>query len=267
MRLDKYLVDNSMVQSRARAAELIKEGKVIVDRKVVSKASYEVDETSVVEVHADPFPYVGRGALKLVYALDRFRVEPVDKTCIDIGASTGGFTDVLLQRGASAVFAVDSGHGQLAERLRNDIRVTNLEGFNARDLSPETIGVSFALAVCDVSFISQTLLHQAIRSVLDEKGIFIGLVKPQFELTKSEISKGGIVKTASLRASAAIRVHDSLIENGFFVTGFCESPIKGGDGNTEYLICAEAAGGNGVITPEEIERTVFDEYRDPSKKR
>ena len=266
MRIDKYLVEKGLVKSRVRAAEFIKKGKIVCNGSVVQKASFDVPEDAVVTVDDDEVTYVGRGALKLSYALDNFGVSPCGCVCVDVGASTGGFTDVLLHRGALKVYAVDTGHGQLDASLKNDPRVVDMEGFNAKTLSPDHLGDTVDLAVCDVSFISQTLLHPAIRSVLKDKGFFIGLVKPQFELTKKDLSKHGIVKDVSARFKASERAFLSLINNGFSVKGFCVSPITGGDGNVEYLICASASDDASKIGLSDIERIVYENW-DSSTKR
>ena len=266
MRLDKYLVEECSVRSRARAAELIRTGKVECDGETVLKQSFDVPDGAVVVVKEEPFPSVGRGALKLLHALDEFRFSPDGLVCLDIGASTGGFTDVLLRQNVAKVYAVDSGHGQLSASLKDDPRVVNLEGFNAKELSPDTLGVTVDLAVCDVSFISQTLLHAPVRSVLRDRGAFIGLVKPQFELSRKEISKGGIVKDADYRFNAAERVYLSLIDNGFSVKGFCVSPIEGGDGNVEFLIFAVVSDDTSAVTLSDVERIVY-ENRDLTEKR
>ena len=267
MRLDKFLVEKGLVKSRTYAAELIKNGKIKCDEKVVIKASFDVVEDTVVAVEEELFPYVGRGALKLVHALEVFDLSPLGKICLDVGASTGGFTDVLLRGDAVKVFAVDSGHGQLDLRLKDDPRVVDLEGFNAKELSRDTLGTFVDLAVCDVSFISQTLLHEPIRSVLNCGGSFIGLVKPQFELSRREISKGGIVKDVSYRFGAVERVYLSLESNGFCIKGFCNSPITGGDGNSEFLIYAVASNDtNSFVSLSDVERIVY-ENRNLAKER
>ena len=234
MRIDVYLVEKGYCESRNRAARLISEGKIVLDGKSVTKASFEVegDEHTVEITEVDR--YVGRGGLKLEGALDSFKIDVSDKRCIDVGASTGGFTDCLIQRGASHVCAVDSGRGQLHSSLLEDIRVTSLEGFNARELSPESFGF-FDVAVMDVSFISQTLLHAPVASVLREGGIFVSLIKPQFESGKSALGKGGIVKKSADREAAVRRVIDSCTMSGFSLLGVIRSPICGGDGNREYL--------------------------------
>lgn len=261
MRLDVYLSQNSLARSRTHAAELIRAGRVACGGVTVTRPSFAVPDGCIVEVSAAGHDYVGRGALKLEFALREFGVDPAARVCIDVGASTGGFTEVLLLGGARRVYAVDSGRGQLDKRLSSDVRVVSMEGFNARSLSPESIGETAHLAVCDVSFISQTLLHAPIASVLAEGGTFISLVKPQFELTRGELAKGGIVRSASSRLAAARRVYMSLIGNGFSPRAFAPSPITGGDGNIEYLICSSKSDSAALLTDEEIERTVMNENR------
>jgi 23S rRNA (cytidine1920-2'-O)/16S rRNA (cytidine1409-2'-O)-methyltransferase len=234
MRLDVYLVENGFCESRSRASRLIGEGKILLDGRVASKAGQEVsDGEHAVEI-TEVDRFVGRGGLKLEGALDRFGIDVSEKKCIDVGASTGGFTDCLLQRGAFHVCAVDSGRGQLHPRLLEDIRVTSVEGFNARELTPDEFGY-FDIAVMDVSFISQTLLHAPVFSVLKDGALYISLIKPQFEAGKSALGKGGIVKKASDREKAVSRVLDSAVLCGFEVVGVICSPIEGGDGNREYL--------------------------------
>lgn len=234
MRIDIYLVENGYCESRNKAARLIGEGKILLDGRAVAKASQDVgDGEHRIEI-TEQEKYVGRGGLKLEGALDAFRIDVSGKKCIDVGASTGGFTDCLLQRGARSVCAVDSGRGQLHPRLLEDIRVTNIEGFNARDLDGDTFGI-FDLAVTDVSFISQTLLHMPISRVLSDGALFVSLIKPQFEAGKSALGKNGIVKKAKDREGAVLRVIESASLCGFALEGIVPSPIVGGDGNREYL--------------------------------
>lgn len=251
MRLDVYLVENGFCESRSRASRLIGEGKILLDGKIAVKAGQEVScgEHTVEITEADKF--VGRGGLKLEGALDAFGIDVSGKKCIDVGASTGGFTDCLLQRGAAHVCAVDSGRGQLHAKLMSDIRVTSVEGFNARELSPETFGV-FEIAVMDVSFISQTLIHKSLRSVLSEGAYFVGLIKPQFEAGKSALGKGGIVKSPTDREAAIKRVIESAAISGFELVGVVRSPIEGGDGNIEYLAAFKAVSGSVAVTDEKI---------------
>lgn len=241
MRIDVYLVEKGFCESRNKAARLIDEKKVLLDGKVVGKASLEVSdgEHGVEIVEQDR--YVGRGGLKLEGALEHFGLDVCGKRCIDIGASTGGFTDCLLQRGAAHVCAVDSGRGQLHGKLLSDIRVTSVEGFNARGLDAEDFGL-FDVAVMDVSFISQTLLHAPIFSVLKDGASFISLIKPQFEAGRSALGKGGIVKKASDREAAVRKVVESALLCGFTLKGVIRSSIEGGDGNREYLALFEKGG-------------------------
>ncbi len=241
MRIDVYLVEKGFCESRNKAARLIDEKKILLDGKIVGKASLEVsDEEHIVEI-IEQERFVGRGGLKLEGALEHFGLDVSEMRCIDIGASTGGFTDCLLQRGAAHVCAVDSGRGQLHGRLLDDIRVTSVEGFNARALDAEEFGL-FDLAVMDVSFISQTLLHAPVFSVLRDGAYFISLIKPQFESGRSALGKGGIVKKASDRENAVRRVVESALLCGFTLKGVIRSSIEGGDGNREYLALFEKGG-------------------------
>lgn len=234
MRIDVYLVENGFCESRTRASRLISEGKILLDGKAVNKASLDVSEGEHSVVITEEEKFVSRGGLKLEGALDSFFIDVTDKKCIDVGASTGGFTHCLLQRGARSVCAVDSGRGQLHAKLLEDIRVTSVEGFNAREMSSEAFG-KFDVAVTDVSFISQTLLHAPICDVLYDGGIFVSLIKPQFEAGKSALGKGGIVKKPADRADAIMKVIESATICGFGLVDIIKSPINGGDGNHEYL--------------------------------
>ena len=234
MRIDVYLVEKGFCESRNRAARLISEGKVMLDGKTVNKASLDVSECDHCVTITEEDRFVSRGGLKLEGALDSFGIDVSGKKCIDVGASTGGFTDCLLQRGAKSVCAVDSGRGQLHSKMLDDIRVTSVEGFNAREMSSEVFG-KFDVAVTDVSFISQTLLHLPICDVLCDGGIFVSLIKPQFEAGKSALGKGGIVKDPKDRADAIIKVIESASCCGFGLVDVIASPINGGDGNREYL--------------------------------
>ena len=256
MRADLYLVQNGYAASRTLAQKLIADGAVTVDGRMLKKASEEISEgehTVAVENTADT-RFVGRGGLKLEAALDAFSLDPTGLIFADIGASTGGFTDCLLQRGAAVVFAVDAGHGQLHPRLLADPRVRSAEGMNARNLtSADLLAVEAAWKqvhpdapascfegkvdgiVMDVSFISQTLLHPALSSILKDGGRMVTLVKPQFELTKSALNKQGIVKQEKDRKAALDRVLASAAACGFEAVSVIPSPIEGGDGNREYL--------------------------------
>lgn len=266
MRIDKYLFDKGLAKSRTHARELVVSGLVCSDGKAVTKPSFDVDDGSEVTVTGEICPYVSRGGLKLESALDLFEIGVEGSIALDIGASTGGFTDVLLRRGAAKVYAVDSGHGQLARSLLQDERVVSMEGFNARNLSPDDLGSSVSVAVCDVSFISQTLIHQAAYDCLCEGGVFIGLVKPQFECTKEALSKGGIIKEDRYRISASEKVFSSLCNRGFSIVGFAPSPITGGDGNTEYLICARKEHNVNKIEIEYLRSVILEKHSHCSTK-
>ena len=256
MRADLYLTQYGHASSRTLARKLIEDGAVTVDGRVLKKASEEIPEGEhTVSVAAtDDTRFVGRGGLKLEAALREFQINPEGLILADIGASTGGFTDCLLQRGAALVFSVDAGHGQLHPTLREDLRVRSAEGMNARNLIPaDLLEVDAAWhkehphapdtpfsglvdgIVMDVSFISQTLLHPALASVLKDGGWMVALIKPQFELTKSALNKQGIVKQERDRKAAVERVLTSAAACGFHALSVIPSPIEGGDGNREFL--------------------------------
>ena len=234
MRLDVYLVEAGLAKSRSYAAELIKNSLVTVDGKTVVKSSFNVDGNEV-SVTGELYPFVGRGGVKLDFALDSFSLDVSGLTALDVGASTGGFTDCLLRRGAASVTALDSGHGQLDEKLASDPRVVNLEGFNAKDLSNETFNEKYDIAVCDVSFISQTLILKGISEALKPGGAFISLIKPQFECGRAALGKGGIVKDKRYYLESAVKVIGCAKTFGLTCRGVIASPVKGGDGNTEFL--------------------------------
>ena len=246
MRIDVYLNAAGYTASRKKAQDLIDAGAVFIDGKAVKKSSEQIDETAAHEVRIEQvFKYVSRGGMKLEAALNAFSINVNRKSAIDIGASTGGFTDCLLKRGASSVIAIDAGYGQLHESLRDDPRVRNIEHFNARELSKEAIGAVCDVATTDVSFISQTYIIPQIADVLRDGGSFVSLIKPQFEAGRQGIGKGGIVTSAAYRYLAVKRVINCAFENGFDCIGLIRSPIEGGDGNIEYLahfvkkFCAE----------------------------
>lgn len=237
MRLDVFLTSNGYADSRQRAKVLIIENCVSVNGKVVNKPSMDVSDEDVITVSGDPIGYISRGALKLKSAFESFKLDANGKTAIDVGASTGGFTEYLLEQGASRVFAVDSGTAQLAEKLRNDARVVSMEKYNARNLTPQDFPSLMDIAVMDVSFISQTLIIPALSSVMSEDCVFVSLIKPQFEAGRDAVGKGGIVKNPASRAMAVKKVIDCAEQNRFRFYGLISSPIKGGDGNSEYLAC------------------------------
>ena len=235
MRIDVYLSENGIVNSRTEAKRFIDEGAVYVNGKQISKASYDVDGSENITVDKTVKEFVSRGGLKLKGALSEFSVAVSGRLCIDVGASSGGFTDCLLQSGAKHVLAVDSGSGQLAESLRRDERVTVFENYNARYMKREDFEYTPDLAVMDVSFISATYIIPSIYDVLADNGEFICLIKPQFEVGRSGLGKGGIVKDSKARDLAVKKVVDFAVATGFEVRGVAQSSIKGGDGNIEFL--------------------------------
>ena len=236
MRLDVYLFENALATSRTDAKRLVTEGLVSVNGSIVVKPSYDVEETDSVCVSAAETRFVSRGGLKLKGALEKFRVSVEGKAALDVGASSGGFTDCLLQNGASHVIAVDSGSGQMAGSLRSDPRVTVMENFNARYMTQAHLEYAPKIVVMDVSFISATCIIPAIYDVAADGADFICLVKPQFEVGRAGVGKGGIVKDDKLRRGALQKVIDFAIEHNFELVDSCVSPIKGGDGNIEFLV-------------------------------
>lgn len=246
MRADLYVFTKGYAQSREAAKKSIEGGLCSIDGRVIKKPSEDIDGTTEHTVVCEKaIPYVGRGGLKLEAALDSFGVNPRGLVCADIGASTGGFTDCLLRRGAAKVFAIDSGHGQLSPLLLGDPRVVSLEGLNARNLSPDDLGTPCGLAVMDVSFISQTLIIPVIPALLEPDGICITLIKPQFEAGRGALGKGGIVKNPRDRRFACERVAAAGAACGLHLSGLIKSPIAGGDGNTEFLALWKRTQGTG----------------------
>lgn len=235
MRLDVYLADRGLVDSRTDAKKFVLAGNVTVDGSVVQKPSFEIVGTENIVVDKSGKKFASRGGFKLEAALDQFHIDPNGLCALDIGASIGGFTDCLLQRGASRVIAVDSGCGQMIQRLREDSCVTVIENFNARYMSPDSFDAIAEIVVMDVSFISAKLIFPAVYSVMSNGGSFVCLIKPQFEVGRSGLSKKGIVKNDLLRKKAVEDVIQSAVALGFTCQGLMESPILGGDGNIEYL--------------------------------
>ncbi len=235
-RIDQLLVDLGLADSRQKAQALILAGHVMVNGQKAEKAGQAFASDSVVEVAERP-PFVGRGGLKLQAALREFHVDVNGKVCLDIGSSTGGFTDCLLQNGAARVHAVDVGAGQLDWKLRNDSRVIVREQLNARYLKPEDIGELCDITVCDVSFISVTLILPVLPPLLRDNAEMVILVKPQFEVGRGEVGKGGIVRDPALHQAACRKVETAVRELGFN-TAIIESPILGAEGNREFLLHA-----------------------------
>jgi 23S rRNA (cytidine1920-2'-O)/16S rRNA (cytidine1409-2'-O)-methyltransferase len=235
-RLDRLLVERGLAPTREKAQALIMAGEVLVNGHKAAKSGQPVDVESRVEVLAQP-PFVGRGGLKLDAAIAHFGMDVTGLVCLDVGASTGGFTDCLLQRGAARVHAVDVGIGQLDWKIRSDSRVVVHEKLNARYLRSEDLGEAVSVAVCDVSFISVTLVLPAMTEVLQPGGEMVILVKPQFEVSKGQVGKGGIVREPELHQASCRRVDDAVRRLGF-ETSLMESPILGAEGNREFLLYA-----------------------------
>ena len=237
-RADLFLVEHGYAASRAEARGAIKAGRVAADGKPVTKPAQMLREGQHIAFEKE-HPYVSRGALKLIAALDHFGFSPEGRICLDIGASTGGFTQVLLERGAKCVTAIDVGHGQLDETISADPRVHSFEGVNARDLTTDIVAEAPEVIVIDVSFISLMLALPRALEMAAKGAWLIALVKPQFEVGREHVGRGGIVKDRHVGIAAAERVAEWLASiDGWHVHGLIESPIAGGDGNREYLLAA-----------------------------
>jgi 23S rRNA (cytidine1920-2'-O)/16S rRNA (cytidine1409-2'-O)-methyltransferase len=245
-RLDKLLVERTLAPSRERAQALILAGKVLVNEQKIEKAGASIDSGSTLRLLGEDLRYVSRGGLKLEKALEYWRIDLQGKVCLDVGASTGGFSDCMLQHGAAKVIAVDTGYGQMDFGLRNDPRIRLLEKTNARYLEPADVGENVDFIAMDVSFISATLVLPAvIRAVSSYTSLtplprqIVVLVKPQFEAGRELVGKGGIVRDESAQRAAVARVEAALTELGCARAEWIESPILGGEGNREFLLHAE----------------------------
>ncbi|MCD6452702.1 MAG: TlyA family RNA methyltransferase [Dehalococcoidales bacterium] len=232
-RIDQLLVKRGLVEGQAKAQALIMAGKVTVDGRVVVKAGTPVAEGSVITI-AKPSPFVGRGGIKLDYALNQFQLDVSAKVVADIGSSTGGFTDCLLQRGASRVYAIDVGYGQLDYRLRRDPRVVVMERVNAR--YPFSLPEKVNLATMDVSFISVEKVIPAVANLLTCDGYLLVLIKPQFEARRREVAKGGVIRQSEIYARVLGRFINWVVEHSFRLEGLVASPIRGASGNKEFLV-------------------------------
>ena len=239
LRLDQLLVERGLAESRAKAQALILAGKVFTGERRLDKAGTTVASDIAIEVRGAEHPWVSRGALKLIRGLDHFALDVAGKVAIDVGSSTGGFTEVLLARGAAKVYAVDVGRGQLAWTLRNDPRVVVMEGVNARRLTPEDLAEAPQIIVCDASFIGLEVVLPAALALATQDALLIALIKPQFEVGKGRVGKGGIVRDPDLHEEVCERIRAWLSGKiGWRVLGITESPITGQDGNKEFLIAA-----------------------------
>ncbi|OCJ17875.1 hemolysin [Rhizobium sp. AC44/96] len=236
-RLDQLLVSLGLFASRSRARDAVQRGTVKVGGKVVVKAGALFTEDAVIEIDDPAQDYVSRAALKLTAALDHFKLDPAGQHCLDVGASTGGFTEVLLERGAAHVTAIDVGHGQMHPRLTADPRVTNIEGLNARNLVADDIGHAVSFIVSDVSFISLKLALAPALDLAEPATAVVLLVKPQFEAGRDAIGKGGLLKDPSSAPAVAAELERWFVEDmGWKSLGLIPSPIAGGDGNLEFLL-------------------------------
>ena len=242
-RLDVLLVEKGLAHSREKAKAYIMEGKVFVENQREDKPGTNFDENSKIELHGKKLAYVSRGGLKLEKALKTFPVKLDGAVCMDIGASTGGFTDCMLQNGALKVFSVDVGYGQFDWSLRQDPRVVLMEKTNVRYLKPEDIGEQLDFASCDVSFISLSKILPAIFPILTDDGMMVCLIKPQFEAGRENVGKRGVVKNPKVHRDVIAEVFGFTEALGFAVKGLTFSPIKGPNGNIEYLMYIEKNGG------------------------
>jgi 23S rRNA (cytidine1920-2'-O)/16S rRNA (cytidine1409-2'-O)-methyltransferase len=238
-RLDQLLVDRGLVESRTRAQALVMAGKVFSGERKMEKAGQQVAEDIALEVRGQDHPWVSRGGLKLAHALEHFAIDPAGAVAIDVGASTGGFTDVLIQGGATKVYAVDVGHGQLAWKLRNDDRVIVLEKTNARHLTAEHVPEPVDMVVCDASFISLKTVLPAAIAMVRPGGRLVALIKPQFEAGRAQVGKGGVVRDPDVHAAVCDDIRAWLDGiGGWQIDGIVQSPITGPEGNIEFLISA-----------------------------
>ena len=237
LRADRVLVERGLFESRARAVAAIRAGLVHVDGRRVERASDLIVPDAGIEARA-PHPYVSRGGLKLAAALDAFRLDPRERTCLDVGASTGGFTDVLLRRGARHVTALDVGRDQLHPSLRGHPRVRSLEGTDIRALDPATLPAAPDLVTVDVSFIGLRLVLPAVAALTAPDGMLVALIKPQFEAGRERVGRGGLVRDEAVHAAVCAELRSCLEGLGFSAIGLVPSPVAGGDGNCEFLIAA-----------------------------
>lgn len=258
MRIDVELVSRKLFQSRQKAKEAIVEGNVSVNGKVCLKPSFDVTENDKIDISGDILSFVGRGGLKLEKIIKKHNLEFDGKTCMDIGASTGGFTDCMLQRGAEYVYAVDVGSGQLAQKLCVDKRVCNMEKTDIRNVSADTFDRKIDFISIDVSFISLKLVLPKAFELLSDSGSMAVLVKPQFEAGKSNINKNGIVKSPKAHENVLSDIISFAMKTGFEITDADYSPVTGGSGNIEYLLLLKK--GNGVFT-DDIKNLVNETFK------
>lgn len=257
IRLDVYLTEKGLTASRERAKALIMAGQVYIKNQKCDKAGTMLDENEAdVEIRGEQLKYVSRGGLKLEKAMEQFPIDLNNKVTMDIGASTGGFTDCMLQNGAKKVFAVDVGYGQFAWKLRQDPRVVNMERTNIRYVTPEDIGEEIDFASIDVSFISLKLVLPTAYNLLSPDGEIVALIKPQFEAGRGQVGKKGVVRDKNIHFEVIRSVLNFATENGFSVLGLSYSPIKGPEGNIEYLAFIKKSDEINNLTDDEIQAVV-----------
>lgn len=255
-RLDVLMTEMGLSESREKAKALIMAGQVYIDNQKCDKAGLMVDISKTPEIRGETLKYVSRGGLKLEKAMSEFPITMQDKTTMDIGASTGGFTDCMLQNGAKKVFSVDVGYGQLAWKLRQDARVVNMERTNIRYVTPEDIGCSIDFASIDVSFISLKLVLPVAYNLLSENGEVVALIKPQFEAGREQVGKKGVVRDINVHLDVVKRVLSFAEEIGFCPLGLSFSPIKGPEGNIEYLVYLKKSENTPMISEADIKNVV-----------
>lgn len=260
-RLDVFLAENNLAKSRTDAKRMIESGGVFVNGKEIKKASFLTDSEDKLELTAEESEFVGRGGYKLKAALDTFGISLDKAVCADLGASTGGFSDCMLKRGANKIYAVDVGQNQLDKSLIDDPRVVNIEKMNVRDITDETFFENMDFVSADLSFISLTFALLPMKSILKSSGQAVALVKPQFEAGKSELNKNGIVKSKKAHIAVLSKIISQSKESGFSVKGLCVSPIKGGDGNIEYLIYLSLLGESEQIDINSVVNSAFNNLK------
>lgn len=260
IRLDVLLTEKKLVQSRERAKALIMAGQVYIDNQKCDKAGLMVSEDTVVEIRGETLKYVSRGGLKLEKAMLEFPISLEGKTAMDIGASTGGFTDCMLQNGAKKVFSVDVGYGQFAWKLRQDPRVVNMERTNIRYVSRDDIGEAIDFASIDVSFISLKLVLPVAHELLSDNGELVALIKPQFEAGRDQVGKKGVVRDPKVHKQVIETILSFAREIGFYVAGLSFSPIKGPEGNIEYLAYLKKTPCNDIIDDSVINSVVKESH-------
>ena len=263
IRLDVFMVNNGLAQSRERAKAVIMAGQVYIDNQKCDKAGMMIDEnTTGVEVRGETLKYVSRGGLKLEKAMSVFPITLEGKVAMDIGASTGGFTDCMLQNGAKKVFAVDVGYGQFAWKLRRDKRVVNMERTNIRYVTPEQIGEPLDFASIDVSFISLRLVLPVAYKLLKDGGETAALIKPQFEAGRGQVGKKGVVRDINVHYEVVRNTIDTALDIGFSVQGLTYSPVKGPEGNIEYLVYLKKSSDGCSVTDADIHKIIDESHKE-----